>query len=147
MREVRHTGTARQGRRWLAVGVGSALVAGSLAIATAASAAEVTTLTARHSGKVAQVAAGTTDGAALTQNAADAGAANQQWELRDAGGGYVQLVNAATGKCADVTGKSLVDGAALVQWSCGTGTNQQFQLRDAGSGYVNIVARHSGKCV
>jgi hypothetical protein len=104
------------------------------------------TLTVRHSGKLAQVPAGSTDGAALTQNTAT-NAANQQWQLRDAGGGYVQLVNRATGKCADVTGKSLTDGAAVVQWTCNTGTNQQWQLRDAGSGYVTIVARHSGKCL
>ncbi|HLL69224.1 MAG TPA: nucleoside hydrolase-like domain-containing protein [Micromonosporaceae bacterium] len=103
------------------------------------------TLTARHSGKLAQVPAGSTDGAALTQNAAT-GAGNQQWELRDVGGGYVQLVNQATGKCADVTARSLLDGAAIVQWTCNTGTNQQWQLRDAGAGYVNLVARHSGKC-
>ena len=146
MSEVQHAGTSRHARRWLAVIAGASLVAGSLAVATAASAAEVTTLTARHSGKLAQVAAGSGDGAQLTQNAAT-GTANQQWEVRDAGGGYAQLVNAATGKCADITGKSLADGAALVQWTCGAGTNQQFELRDAGSGYVSIVARHSGKCI
>ena len=147
MSEVRHTGTSRQARPWLAVIVGSSLVAAmSLSIATAASAAEFTTLTARHSGKLAQVPAGSGDGAQLAQNAAT-GATNQRWEVRDAGGGYVQLVNGATGKCLDVLGASVDNGAAAVQSTCGTAASQQWQLRDAGGGYVNLVARHSGKCL
>jgi hypothetical protein len=104
------------------------------------------TLTARHSGKLAQVPAGSTDGAALTQNATTS-TVNQQWQVRDAGAGHVQLVNRATGKCADVTGSSLDNGAAVIQSTCTTATNQQWQLRDAGSGYLNLAARHSGKCL
>ena len=104
------------------------------------------TLTAAHSGKVAQVAAGSANGAPVTQNTLTGGT-NQQWQVRDAGSGYVNLVNRATGLCMDVLGRSLADGAAVGQYTCGTGTNQQWQLRDAGSGYVTVVARHSGKCL
>ncbi|HEX8626640.1 MAG TPA: nucleoside hydrolase-like domain-containing protein [Catenuloplanes sp.] len=146
MPESQPTGISRQARRWLAVIVGSSVVATSLTIATAASAAELTTLTARHSGKAAEVPAGSGDGAQLTQNA-PSGASNQQWEVRDAGGGYAQLVNGATGKCLDVLGASVDNGGAAVQSTCGTATSQQWQLRDAGEGYVNLVARHSGKCL
>jgi hypothetical protein len=84
------------------------------------------TFTARHSGKLAQVPAGSTDGAALTQNAAT-NTANQQWQVRDAGSGYVNLVARHSGKCLDVLKKLLTDGAALAQWTCGTGANQQWQ--------------------
>ena len=105
------------------------------------------TLTARHSGKVAEVPnASTANGTALTQYTGN-GHATQQWQVRDAGGGYVNLVNRNSGKCMDVSANSTADGAAVVQWTCGIGTNQQWQLRDLGTGYLRLVARHSGKCL
>jgi beta-xylosidase len=105
------------------------------------------TFTARHSGKVAEVAGSSTaNGTALTQYTRNGGT-NQQWQVRDAGGGYHHLVNRSSGRCADVSGRSTADGATVVQWACGTGTNQQWQLRDLGTGYLQLVARHSGKCL
>ncbi|WP_327000151.1 alpha-galactosidase [Dactylosporangium sp. NBC_01737] len=107
------------------------------------------TMTARHSGKLADVYNGaTTDGADIVQWAAN-GQANQRWQFRDAGGGYYQVVGAASGKCLDVNGgvSATGDGVKVVQWTCHTGTNQQWRLQDAGSGYVQLVARHSGKCL
>ncbi|HLL64878.1 MAG TPA: endo-1,4-beta-xylanase [Micromonosporaceae bacterium] len=103
------------------------------------------TLTARHSGKVAQ-APGSANGTAIIQQPRT-GDASQQWELRDAGAGYVTVVNRASGKCLDVAGRSLADRAAAIAWTCGTGTNQQWQLRPVDGGYVQLVARHSGKCL
>ncbi|MFI8080866.1 RICIN domain-containing protein [Kitasatospora sp. NPDC086009] len=35
-----------------------------------------------------------------------------------------QLVNAASGKCLDVSGGSTADGAAVIQWARTGGTNQ-----------------------
>ncbi|MED7948179.1 RICIN domain-containing protein [Streptomyces sp. BE20] len=31
-----------------------------------------------------------------------------------------------SGKCLDVINQATTNGAALEQWTCGTGTNQQF---------------------
>ena len=63
--------------------------------------------------------------------------------MQDAGSGYVRLVAAHSGKCLDVTGASTADGAAVIQWTCGSGTNQQWTLASNGS----IVSRSSGKCL
>jgi hypothetical protein len=105
------------------------------------------TLTARHSGRCADVVGvSTADGAELAQWGCNGGA-NQRWQVRDVGNGFVQLVAQHSGKCIDVSGASTADGARLLQWACHSGTNQQWQLQDAGGGYVRLVARHSGKCV
>ncbi|ONI92590.1 hypothetical protein ALI22I_03100 [Saccharothrix sp. ALI-22-I] len=103
-------------------------------------------LVARHSGKCADVANGSTaNGTQLIQFDCDTDQ-NQQWQLRDAGSGYYQLVARHSGKCARVANGSGTNGAQLVQSDCDTDQNQQWQLRDAGSGYYQLVARHSGKC-
>jgi hypothetical protein len=107
------------------------------------------TLTARHSGKLADVFnASTADGANVVQWAAN-GQTNQQWRFVDLGGGFFQVVSANSGKCLDVFGGTGAtgDGVRVVQWACGTGTNQHWRLQDAGSGYLQLIARHSNKCL
>ena len=56
-----------------------------------------------------------------------AGRTNQQWQLPDAGAGYVQIVARHSGRCLDVTGESTADGARVIQYTCGTAANQQWQ--------------------
>jgi hypothetical protein len=107
------------------------------------------TLTARHSGKLADVLnASTADGANAVQWTAN-GQTNQRWRFVDLGGGFFNVVSVNSGKCLDVFGGASAtgDGVRVVQWTCGSGTNQQWRLADAGSGYVNLVARHSSKCL
>ncbi|HEU5129811.1 MAG TPA: RICIN domain-containing protein [Glycomyces sp.] len=100
-----------------------------------------------NSGKCMDVVSGSTaDGAEIIQYDCH-GAANQQWRLEDAGGGYYRIVSEASGRCLDVDAASTAEGARIIQWACNGGTNQQWQLRDAGGGHVELVARHSGKCV
>ena len=69
----------------------------------------------------------------------------QEWQLVDAGGGYVKIVNRNSGQVVDVTGGSTASGTAIEQWPDNNGTNQQWQLVDVGSGYVKIVNRNSAK--
>ena len=69
----------------------------------------------------------TADGAQVQQSGCQSGRTDQQWQLRDAGSGYVQLVARHSGKCLDVTGYSTADGARVIQYACGTGANQQWQ--------------------
>jgi hypothetical protein len=62
------------------------------------------------------------------------------------------VVNRQSGKCLGVNGVSTADGAAVQQWTCGSGANQQFTLRKVtytgnDSHDYQLVARHSGKCV
>jgi hypothetical protein len=52
-----------------------------------------------------------------------------------------------SGKCLDVANASGADGAALMQYPCGSGSNQQFRLQSAGGGYYQVIARHSSKCL
>ena len=60
---------------------------------------------------------------------------------------YYQLVARHSGKALDINGVSTADGAAVVQWTAGTGFNQQFQFVDSGGGFYRLRARHSGKVV
>ncbi|GII05440.1 pectate lyase [Planobispora takensis] len=76
---------------------------------------------------------------ALTAGTATASAA-----AAPAAGSYV-LVNAASGLCLDVSGKSTADGAALVQNTCNGATSQTWRLSDV-SGGRRLTAAHSGKC-
>jgi len=53
------------------------------------------------------------------------------------GGQAQEVVSALSNKCASVSGWSTADGAALVQWACGSGSaNQQWKLQPAGDGQV-----------
>jgi hypothetical protein len=107
------------------------------------------TLTARHSGKLADVFNGSTaDGANVVQWAAN-GQTNQRWQFRDAGAGFFTVVSVNSGKCLDVAGgpTATADGVRVVQWTCSGGTNQQWRIQDLGTGYVQLVARHSNKCL
>ena len=38
------------------------------------------------------------------------------------------LVSRASGKCLDVSGGSLDDGASIIQWQCHGGANQNWRL-------------------
>jgi hypothetical protein len=45
------------------------------------------------------------------------------------GGGGFRLVNAASGKCLDVSEQSGQDGASIHQWNCGGQRSQVFGVR------------------
>src|SRR5688572_9884697 len=49
--------------------------------------------------------------------------------------GPYQIEAAHSGKCADIAGASLLDGANIHQWDCHGRANQQWILRDLGTGY------------
>jgi hypothetical protein len=108
----------------------------------------VTRIVNQGSGKCVDVVSGSTaDAAEIIQYTCGSGA-NQQWQLRNLGNGYYNLVAQHSGKCLDVSGASTANGAAVIQYTCGSGANQQWQLRAvSGSSNVEIVARHSGKCL
>ncbi|MFC6079844.1 RICIN domain-containing protein [Sphaerisporangium aureirubrum] len=104
-------------------------------------------LNVRHSGKCVDVRDGSTaDNGVIIQWTCNGGT-NQQWNIRDAGGGYVQIVARHSGKCLDVTSAGTADGAGVIQYTCGTGTNQQWRVQTTSDGYVTFAARHSGKCL
>jgi hypothetical protein len=105
------------------------------------------TLTARHSGKCADVIGqSTADGAEIAQYGCHGGA-NQRWRLEGLSNGYVRIVAQHSGKCLDVASAATANGARVLQWSCHSGLNQQWQVQSAGDGFVRLVARHSGRCL
>jgi endoglucanase len=106
------------------------------------------TLTARHSGKCADViSASTADNAAVAQYVCNGGT-NQRWTFRNLNNGYFQIVAQHSGKCLNVEAASTANSARITQLTCNSSAqNQQWQVQDAGSGYVALVARHSGKCL
>ncbi|GGT14669.1 glycosyl hydrolase [Streptomyces tanashiensis] len=57
------------------------------------------------------------------------------------------LTNKATNLSADVRAASSADGAAVIQYTPGTGANQKWRLTDAGNGTFTLVAAHSNKCL
>lgn len=61
--------------------------------------------------------------------------------------GYHRLIARHSGKCADVVSASTANNAALIQYTCGSGTNQQWRLQNLNNGYYQIVARHSARCL
>ncbi|MGK5693680.1 RICIN domain-containing protein [Streptomyces sp. URMC 128] len=52
-------------------------------------------------------------------------ATSQQWSLTTTGS-YVNVRSRATGECLDVNGASTASGAALITYTCNSGTNQQW---------------------
>ncbi|MDX3692196.1 RICIN domain-containing protein [Streptomyces europaeiscabiei] len=77
-------------------------------------------LMTRHSSLCVQENAAT-----VTQEKCNSSAAGQQWSLTTSGS-YVKVVSRATGECLDVNGASTADSAAVITYTCGSGTNQQW---------------------
>ena len=105
----------------------------------------------RNSGKVMEVAGGSTsDGANIQQNTYTNGL-NQQWDivpLPSTNGGdysYYAMTAAHSGKAADVNNFSYADGANVQQWINYPGLNQQWFFEYATNGWFYIRSRWSGK--
>jgi chitinase len=53
-----------------------------------------------------------------------------------------------SGKCAEVAGSSLSDGAGVQQWSCSsTKLSQRWKVTDLGNGYARVTNANSNKCL
>jgi hypothetical protein len=53
------------------------------------------------------------------------GATAQQWSVVTSGS-YVNIKARTTGECLDVSGASTANSAAIITYTCGSGTNQQW---------------------
>ncbi len=88
-------------------------------------------LTARHSGKVLDVAGVSRDNGARVHQWDWWGGPNQKWRLEDVGGGYFKVVSANSGKVLDVAGVSRDNGAPVHQWDWWAGWNQHWRMSGA----------------
>jgi hypothetical protein len=74
--------------------------------------------------------------------------ANQNWELKDASGGWFWIKNQASGKSLDVTQSTIGNNGAVVQqWDYNATQNQQWQRVDVGDGWFWLRNRASGKAL
>ena len=53
---------------------------------------------------------------------------NQEWTFHDSVDGTYTVVSAIRGKCLDVRGGSIYNGAALIQWTCNGQANQNWNI-------------------
>ncbi|MFC8370454.1 RICIN domain-containing protein [Streptomyces sp. NPDC057239] len=60
---------------------------------------------------------------------------------------YHTLIARHSGKCADVTSRSLWQGTRIKQYDCNGGDNQKYWFRSVGGGYHQLVVRNSSLCV
>lgn len=107
----------------------------------------------RMSGKVMEVALGsTTSGANICQRTYKS-ATYQQWNVTPVdsriGGdfSYFTLSNASSNKVPDVLNFSLDNGGSIIQWDDTKSANQQWYLDYSGDGWFYIRNRHSAKCM
>ena len=106
------------------------------------------TLTARNSGKCADVSGFDTNGGAQLIQWGCGGGVNQHFWIKKLGTGYVQIMARHSGKCLDIAGASTADGALAVQNACDGSASQQWKVRTTDvTGYIELLARHSGKCL
>lgn len=61
------------------------------------------------------------------------------------------IVAKASGKCMDVGNASMLEGAAIIQWSCHSWDSQQWVLKSYADSYQNVayqvIDKLSGKCL
>jgi hypothetical protein len=60
---------------------------------------------------------------------------------------YCRIIAKHSGKCLDVGGESMDEGAGVIQWSYWGGDNQKWKLEPVGGGYFRIIAKHSARCL
>ena len=102
-------------------------------------------ITAKHSGKVLDVARGATNAGANVQQWNDTDGTNQKWTVLDTGDGYYKLVSVNSGKVLDVASAATYDGANVQQWDDTNGTCQKWKIVDNGDGSYKLVSAVSGK--
>ncbi|KAF3468185.1 RICIN domain-containing protein [Streptomyces sp. Tu 3180] len=63
------------------------------------------------------------------------------------GATYHTLTARHSGRCADVTGRSMWPGAQIKQYDCNGGGNQKYWFKPVGGGHHQLVVRGSSLCV
>jgi hypothetical protein len=86
------------------------------------------------------------DNATKTRVDGCSGSDEERWQFRSAGGDAYQLVNARTGRCLDVKGRSDGNGAVIQQFTCHDQDNQKWRINREDGDTFSLVAAGSGKC-
>lgn len=70
---------------------------------------------------------------------------NQLWHLVPVGEGYHMLLSKRSGKCLDVNGAAICNGAKVLQYMPTRDMHQQWMVLEGKEGFFNVEARHSGQ--
>jgi peptidoglycan/xylan/chitin deacetylase (PgdA/CDA1 family) len=98
-------------------------------------------ITARHSGKVLEVA---NNGNVVQQNTLKGGL-NQIWRIKNFDGTHFQVANGNSGQMLTVSSSSKADGAIVYQYPNQNGDPQKWKFEKNVAGYYALVAKHSNK--
>ena len=98
-------------------------------------------ITARHSGKVLEVA---NNGNVVQQNTLKGGL-NQVWRIKNFDGTHFQVANGNSGQVLTVSSSSKADGAAIYQYPNQNGDPQKWKFEKNTAGYYTLIAKHSNK--
>ncbi|MEO8253155.1 MAG: RICIN domain-containing protein [Flavobacterium sp.] len=107
----------------------------------------------RNSGKVMEVAGGSTAAGANVQQGTYNGSNYQKWNVAPVSsriGGdfsYFSIKSVNSGKPLDDNNFSLDNGSNIMQWDDSNSANQQRYLEYASNGWFYIRSRHSAKCL
>ena len=98
-------------------------------------------LTARHSGKVLEVA----NKSDVVQQNTLKGGLNQVWRIKNFDGTHFQVANGNSGQVLTVSSSSKADGAAIYQYPNQNGDPQKWKFEKNTAGYYTLIAKHSNK--
>lgn len=100
-----------------------------------------------NSGKLLEVANGSTEEGANVQQWSDTGCSCQQWHVYEESDGVYVLENVNSGHLLDVEAGGTDNGDTLIQWSDNGGDNQRFFIEDLGGGEYRLENVNSGLVV
>ena len=66
---------------------------------------------------------------------------NQQWDIEDAGGGWVYIRSAENGKALEVMDRRPIDGTAVKAMPWRNADEQKWRINELGNGEFNIVSK------
>jgi hypothetical protein len=105
-------------------------------------------ITAVSSGKCLDVPGASTDDGILLFQWTCHGKANQQWQVKNLGGGEHQIISVNSDKCVDLKGGNTDEGAPVQQWPCrDSNDNQRWRITSVSGGAKRIQSVKSGKCL
>lgn len=100
---------------------------------------------ARHSGKVLDVSANSTQNGGLIHQWDGYDLPSQQWKIEYLNNGFYKLTAQHSEKVLDIAGGSINEDAVVHQWGFVNGASQQWVLKAAGDGSFIIENRNSSK--
>jgi hypothetical protein len=102
-------------------------------------------LTAKHSGKVLDVNACSTNSGANVQQWPWSGANCQRWSVNPTADGFYEIISLQSGLALDVDGCLAVDGKNVQQWTNSGANCQRWGFEEVESGYFKIFSKNGGK--